>query len=240
MSYWGYGFPKQPTMAELKAKAARVVQRERNLGHDMRPVGPLSGRKVAKSWWGAAWCDNLERYADFANRIDRGKRYVRAGAVVDLDIMEGRIEAEVLGSGSSIYLVDVDIEPLHAKAKDKILQQCANQVDSLEALLDGEFPEELQDLFTAKDGLFPSPKKIRFSCSCPDSARMCKHVAAALYGIGARLDDDPLLFFQLRGIDPNDLVKQAVSNRVESMLKNADKPSDRVMGEESLHEIFGL
>lgn len=239
MSYWGYGY-KQPTMAELKAKAQRTVQKMRKKGYEMHPVGPISGRTIAHSWWGAAWGDNMERYADLANRISRGKRYVRAGAVIDLAISKGQINAEVLGSGNSVYHVEIDIDPLSDTAKSAILKKCANQVDSLESLLSGEFPEELAHLFTARGGLFPSPNSIAFSCSCPDSAYMCKHVAATLYGIGARLDDDPLLFFELRGIDPQDLVKRAVANRVESMLKNADKPSDRIMSDDSLHEVFGL
>lgn len=235
---WGYY--KQPTMAEIRAQSARTVAQLRAKGHDIHPVEPRSGRKLASSWWGEAWCDNLEKYADLANRIDRGKRYVRAGAVIDLQVEEGVVRAQVTGTRKKPYNVTVHIAPLSEDAKKRVLEKCANRVEGLDALLDGEFPPELKDLFTGKNGLFPTSKEISFACSCPDSASVCKHVAASLYGIGARLDDDPLLFFRLRGMDPDDLVAKAVESRVDSMLKNADVKTDRTMDDADLREVFGI
>ena len=97
-----------------------------------------------------------------------------------------------------------------------------------------------QDIFLGSGGLFPTPREISFSCSCPDWAMMCKHVAAALYGVGARLDADPLLFFTLRGIETTRFVDVVIANRVESMLANVDRPSPRIIRDASLDELFGV
>ena len=82
--------------------------------------------------------------------------------------------------------------------------------------------------------------KIHFGCSCPDWAVMCKHVAAALYGVGVRLDEDPLLFFELRGIDFNRFIDAAVASRVEAMLKNAKVSSSRIIKNQDISELFGV
>lgn len=242
MSYYygGWGSYKQPTIAELRSKSDRLIRARRKAGVDMHPVPAVNGNKIAKSWWGNAWCTNLERYADFANRIGRGKKYVKSGAVVDLDIQPGEVNAEVIGSGNSIYRVVVEIDPIPAENKKAILDRCVNRIDNVDELLKGKFPEDMQELFTAHNGLFPSPREIRLGCTCPDSAVMCKHVAATLYGIGVRFDEDPLLFFKLRGIEADDLVRKALDGRIESMLANAHKPSERIMDDASLHEVFGL
>lgn len=242
MSYryggWGY---RQPTVAELKADAAREIARAASRGEHWEPVAAASGRgPLASSWWGRAWCDNLERYADFANRIDRGRRYVRAGAVLDLHIEKGVVTAKVMGSRGVPYEVEVKIEPLPERRATELMDRCGQKVKDLDTLVRGEFPEELKGVFFEKNGLFPSPSEIDFGCSCPDWAYMCKHVASVLYGIGVRFDQDPLLFFQLRGIDPNMLIDAAVQNRLESMLENADRPSRRIMDDSSWHDLFGL
>lgn len=82
--------------------------------------------------------------------------------------------------------------------------------------------------------------KIHFNCSCPDWADMCKHVAAALYGIGARFDKDPLLFFKLRGVDTEKLIGKAIQNKIEMMLENADVASDRLLADDEVSALFGL
>lgn len=235
---WGY---KQPTMAELRADAARQLRQAAARGEDWNPVRPASVRgPLAKSWWGEAWCDNLERYADFANRIARGRRYLRSDAVLDLRIEEGRVEAKVMGSRGVPYGVRIDIRPLPPEKVEALLDRCGRKVKNLDSLLEGEFPEELKSVFFEKGGLFPSPDEILFGCSCPDWASMCKHVAAVLYGIGVRFDEDPLLFFTLRGVDPGTLVDAAVQNRLQSMLENAGRPSTRIIDDSSWQELFGL
>lgn len=239
MGYWGFSY-SQPTIAELKAKAEKTIEREAQKGHILHPI-ILEGRTIAKSWWGNAWCRNLESYADFASRIERGRRYVRANCVIDLVIDKGVVTALVQGSHAKPYSVEIDINPLPKKTLKAILENPLSKLSNLEELVSGRFPEEMEELFRAKGkGLFPSPKEISMSCSCPDWAVMCKHVAAVLYAIGAKFDEDPLLFFKLRGIDTADFIQMTVEKRLNRMLGNADKLSSRVMDAETdLAEIFG-
>ena len=237
--YWEDGCYSQPTTSELKRKseASRVSAEKK--GKRLEPV-VIQGRKIAKSWWGRAWCDNLERYADYESRLDRGKRYVKTGAVIDLSITKGRIQAKVQGSRKTPYKVEIRISPLSEERCQEILQTCGKRVETLENLLAGDFPEELKELFTQRGGLFPSSREISFSCSCPDWALMCKHVAAVLYGIGARLDENPSLFFELRGIEMGRFIDVAIANRVERMLKNAGRTSSRTMDEGDICGLFGI
>ena len=237
--YWEDGFYSQPTTSELKRKseASRVSAEKK--GKRLEPV-VIQGRKIAKSWWGRAWCDNLERYADYESRLDRGKRYVKTGAVIDLSITKGRIQAKVQGSRKTPYKVEIRISPLSEERCQEILQKCGKRVETLEKLLAGDFPEELKELFTQQGGLFPTSREINFSCSCPDWALMCKHVAAVLYGIGARLDENPSLFFELRGIEMSRFIDVAIANRVELMLKNSERTSSRVIDEGDICRLFGI
>lgn len=229
----------QPDTKSLKKNARETVKRESAKGKKMIPV-IIQGRKIATSWWGQAWCNNLERYADFDSRLDRGKRYVRTGAVIDLQIRKGKVAARVQGRRKTPYKVDIRISPLSEERCQYAISQCEKKIENIELLIQGKFPEELKELFTGSDGLFPSPKEISFGCSCPDWALMCKHVAAVLYGIGARFDENPLLFFELRGIDVDKFIDVAIENKIENMLKNADKPSDRIMETDGWEALFGL
>jgi len=238
---WGYGYYRKPTVASQRAQAEkRRKQLEKKLG-DLQPV-LVEGNKIAKTWWGMSWNRNLESYADYSNRIGRGRSYCKNGLVLDLRIAEGQVKAKV--SGSSIYDVSIQIDKLPEAKWEKIAAVCAGRVESMEALIEGRFPQELSEAFLKQgDGLFPTPKEISFKCSCPDWASMCKHVAAALYGIGARLDQDPMLFFTLRGVDPAALIKRSVEEKMQSLLANAEgagKKSRRIIGEREASRIFGV
>ncbi len=235
-----YGYPSYVSAAEKKAKAAKVLAKLRKKNPDISPV-QIEGRLIAKSWWGKAWVDNLERYADYANRIDRGKTYVKNGMVLDLQIQRGRVSALVCGSTMKPYTVEIMIDPLSKKNMDELTKLCDYRIDTIEALTAGKFTKELEGLLSAKGtGLFPSPKEIHFSCSCPDWAYMCKHVASVLYGIGARLDDNPLLFFTLRDIDSERFIKKSVEKKTELMLQNAGRESSRTIDEEDVAGLFGI
>ena len=237
--YWDDGFYSQPSASELKRKSEASRKSAEKKGKTLEPV-VIRGRTIARSWWGKAWCDNLERYADFESRLDRGKRYVRTGAVVDLKIDKGRLSARVQGTRKTPYKVEIRISPLSEERCQEIIAACGRKVENLEKLLAGDFPEELKELFTQKNGLFPASREISFSCSCPDWALMCKHVAAALYGVGARLDEDPSLFFTLRGIEMGRFIDVAIANRVELMLQNASRPSGRIIAPGEVRELFGV
>lgn len=201
----------------------------------------LAGKALANSWWGKAWNANLEAYSDYANRLPRARTYVRAGSVIHLAIEPGIVRGLVQGSRRTPYKVSVEIKPLSAGRIKKIEAMVGARVENLEALVRGEFPEELAAIFTdLEHGLFPSPEEIDFSCSCPDWAHMCKHVGAVLYGVGARLDADPLLFFTLRKVDMNIFLQKTIDQRLETMLKRAEKPSKRVLDPEIAKELFNV
>ena len=238
MSYYGYS--KQPTVAEKKEKARKSLQKLKKKNPDIEPV-VIEGTKLAKSWWGKSWNENLESYADYENRITRGKSYVRNNAVLDLKISKGTIKAVVQGSRAKPYDVQIQIDPLSSEKWDQVTALCNHRIDSLEQLIEGKFPKELEVLFIdRKYGMFPSPKEIDFACSCPDWASMCKHVAAALYGIGSRLDVNPMLFFELRDLNGQELIKKSMDQKIESMMKNAGKKSKREILDKDISDIFGL
>jgi uncharacterized Zn finger protein len=225
----------------LRRKAQESVRDAQKKGRDYEPVIPHRGsRQICESWWGQAWCANLEQYADYASRLERGRRYFRSGTVVDLKIRGGRVEARVQGSRKVPYKVDIRISPLSEEKCQEIIARCGRKIQTIDKLINGEFPDELRDLFTGENGLFPSPREISFNCSCPDWALMCKHVAAAMYGIGVRFDENPFYFFHLRGIDVDRFIDVALENKVESMLRNAEQPSERILRETDLTGLFGV
>ena len=238
-NYWS-DFPQysQPDVSELRKKSEATKKKEREKGKVLEPV-VIKGRSITNNWWGNAWCENLERYADYESRLGRGKRYVRTGSVVDLKIKKGKILARVQGTRKTPYKVEIRISPLSEEKCQAIIKRCGRKLDNLEKLLTGDFPEQMSELFQWKDGLFPAPREISFSCSCPDWALMCKHVAAALYGVGARLDENPLLFFELRGIDVGHFIDVTLANKVEAMLANAGNVSSRMM-DDSAERLFGV
>ncbi len=237
--YWDTGFYSQPNASELKKNAAASRKKEQKKGNILEPV-VVQGRTIVKNWWGKAWCSNLEQYADYENRLDRGKRYVRTGAVLDLKIKKGKILARVQGTRKTPYKVEIRISPLSEEKCQNIIEKCGRKMENIEELMSGNFPVEMQELFQGKDGFFPTPKEISFQCSCPDWALMCKHVSAVLYGVGVRLDEQPLLFFELRGIDVGRFIDVTLASKVEEMLANEGKPSDRIMDEADIKGLFGV
>lgn len=237
--YYSYGFFRQPTVSEMEATAEAELKKARKKGLDMQPAVPKTGgNRICTSWWGKSWCDNLERYADYSNRLPRGKKYIRHKCVLDLKIQKGEVNALV--SGSSVYKVRIRFDPLKKEKEKELSDKCSREIENIEELIQGRFPESLKSLFYEKGGLFPSPKEIHFSCSCPDFAVMCKHVAAVMYGIGVRLDEDPLQFFVLRGIDVEPFVTHVIEDKVDTMLKNARKPTRRVLEMEDIEGLIGI
>lgn len=203
-----YDYPPYVPVAQRRARAKKKMQSMRKQGMNVQPI-EIEGRKITQTFWGKAWCSHLEQYSDFSNRLPRGRTYVRNGSVCHLEIDKGRITAIV--SGSSLYNIEVKITPLAASRWKTIKNQCAGQIGSLLELLQGKLSKQVMEIVTdPKKGLFPSPREIKLDCDCPDWATLCKHIAAVLYGIGARLDQQPELLFVLRGADHNDLISAEV------------------------------
>ena len=238
MSFWE--FPRYVSVGEKQQRSKKKLEQLTKKNKDIKPV-ILEGTTLAKTWWGKAWNRNLEAYADYSNRIGRGRSYVRCGSVLDLQIQEGNIKALVQGSDSDPYSIVIKIKALEKTIWKEIKDFCAGKLDSLQELLMGKFPEALGEIFTAHGkGLFPSPKEIDFDCSCPDWASMCKHIAATLYGIGARLDHDPNLFFLLRKIEIGDLISETIRDKTEELLTRAKRKSLRIIEDQDLSSVFGI
>ena len=251
MSYWGWGrFPRHVTVEERKQKAKKQLATLLKKGIALDPV-TVEGRAIARSWWGMHWNQNLERYADYDYRLDRGRSYVRSRAVLDLKIKNGIIQAMVAGSGRKPYDVKITIKRLDPAKWKELVEKTSGRIETVSGLLEGIFPQELGDLFFAENkGLFPSPKQIHFTCSCPDFASLCKHTAAALYGTGARLDKQPALFFTLRDVNMKELVGKAAAHAAGRLLskadgRNATDKKSRILklgetGKDSVSEMFGI
>ncbi len=212
-----------------------AIQLAKKQKRERQPVS-IQGRTIAKTFWGKAWCDNLTAYQDYSNRLPRGATYVRNGSVVDLIISPKNIEAIV--AGSEPYTVKIEITELDQKRWKAIRAECSESIDSLLDLLSGRLSDGvMKQLTDQKTGLFPSPREIRMSCSCPDSSSCCKHLAAVMYGVGARLDNQPELLFLLRGVDHQELVSQAIA------AGNLDRELGRGSGgldSQDLGAIFGI
>lgn len=205
----------------------------------MEPV-VVVGRSIVNSWWGKAWNRNLESYADLSNRISRGRSYFRQGAVIDLKISPGLVSALVSGSRVKPYKVTIDVDPMSPSVSRDIQSRCSEKLSDVEALFEGRMPLNMENVLTSSDGLFPRESEIHFHCSCPDSAYMCKHVVAVLYGLGVRFDSDPKLFFELRRIPMDMLVETTMRNRLDLMLQNADKATSRMLDESMIGSLFGV
>jgi uncharacterized Zn finger protein len=230
-----YGWRPYVPVAERRRQAEREVAKLKKKGQSSAPI-TIAGRNIATSFWGKSWCANLEHYSDYANRLPRGRTYVRNGSVVDLQIAKGEVTALV--AGSSLYRIKISIAPVKPVRWKSICRDCAGSVDSLVELLQGRFEKGVMDrVCRAGDGLFPAPQEIKLSCSCPDWAEMCKHVAAALYGVGARLDHKPQLLFVLRGVDENELLAGAGGDLA---LPKAALGRTKVLDEGDLAAVFGL
>ena len=232
---YDYGWKPYVPVAERRRQAARKIARLAKKGQTVSPV-VIDGRKIAKTFWGKSWCDNLERYSDYANRLPRGRTYVRNGSVVDLQLSPGTVTALV--SGSSLYRVEVKVAAVSKPHWNAVCADCAGAIDSVIELLQGRCSQAVMTrLCQEKTGLFPQPAEIEFKCTCPDWASMCKHVAAVLYGIGARLDERPELVFALRNVDQQDLIASAGKGMAK---KRKGAAAAKVLDNSDLSDIFGI
>ncbi|MFO8056479.1 MAG: helix-turn-helix domain-containing protein [bacterium] len=228
-----YFWPRYVSVGERRAKARQLKDRLRKKGMDIKPI-EIEGRAIARSFWGKGWCKHLESFSDYANRLPRGRSYVRHHAVCHLEIQSGRVEAMV--SGTDLYKVTIEIKKLEADKWQAIKQRCAGQIGSMLELLRGSLSNEVMGVVTDREnGLFPLPGEITLKCSCPDWAAMCKHVAAVLYGVGSRLDHKPDLLFLLRGVDAEELISAEMALHTDETAEGAD-----IIAEDQLGDIFGV
>jgi uncharacterized Zn finger protein len=233
--YYEDQWPAYVSVAERRLRAEREAGKLRKKGSELSPVA-IEGKKIASTFWGKAWCDNLESYRDYEYRLDRGRSYVRNGQVIDLQIAPHVVTAIV--SGSSVYTVKINIAEVPKTQWKSICADCAGGIDSLVELLQGRFSKGVMERICRQGvGLFPIPADIRFSCSCPDGASLCKHVASALYGVGSRLDAKPELLFRLRAVNENDLV--ATIGDVLPMSKQGPA-AGKVLEADDMAALFGL
>jgi uncharacterized Zn finger protein len=205
---------------ERKDRLEREIAKRVKRGERFESLAVPSGsKKLCATFWGQAWCRNLESYQVYESRLPRGRSYLRQGKVYNLEIEPGKVCAEV--AGAELYETSVIIQPLDAERWQEIVKNAAGQVGSMLDLLAGKLGDGLMTMLTdPEDGLFPKPKEIRFNCSCPDFADMCKHVSAVLYGVGVLLDTRPELLFTLRGVDQADLLSNASNSTITDLSAN--------------------
>jgi uncharacterized Zn finger protein len=222
------------TVAERRREAAHAAEKLRKKDPSVAPV-TIEGSRIATSFWGKAWCDAIESFRDYEYRLERGRSYVRHGAVVDLRIAPGEVIARV--NGSELYRTKITITPTPPAKWRAICADCTGRIDSLVELLQGRFSKPVMERLCNQDsGLFPRSSEIKFSCSCFDHASMCKHVAAVLYGIGARLDHSPELLFRLRAVDETALLDLDAAQPRAPKGPNAGK----MLAGDDLAALFGL
>ncbi len=233
---WGYygNFAPYVPVAQKKAQAVKhAASVASKAGRKPSPV-VIQG-KITKTFWGNSWCQNLEAYSDYSNRLPRGATYVRNGSVVDLQISEGMISAIV--AGSSPYHISIAIQGLLPTQWKDVKRECAGQIGSLVELLQGKLSKSVMEIVSRKGtGLFPKPNEIKMRCSCPDSAGLCKHLAAVMYGIGARLDQQPELLFKLRKVDHLELIADAG----QAPLKGRKTTKTKTIAANNLADVFGI
>lgn len=232
MSRWRK-WPRYVPVAERRAKAQKKVQQLRKKGKNIFPI-QIEGRTIARSFWGQGWCTHLESFSDFSNRLPRGRTYVRNGSVCHLEIGPGHVRAMV--SGSKIYNVTIGIRELPCAVWEEIKHKCAGSIGSMLELLQGRLSDEVMQVVTdARKGLFPRPEEISLHCDCPDWAVMCKHVAAVLYGVGHRLDQEPELLFTLRRVEARELISSDLS-----FLEESSQVGEDTLSYDEVGHIFGI
>lgn len=235
MSYHSY-YPPYVPVAKRRAKAEKLAKKMMKKGEVLEPV-QIEGRKITTTFWGKAWCDNLEAYSDYESRLPRGRTYARNRSVIDLKISKGTITALI--SGSEVYTAHVKIDPIPTKQWEVLKKESAGKVGSLIELLGGKLSQEVMAIMTnLETGLFPKPKEIHLDCSCPDWAGLCKHLAGVLYGVGSRLDTRPELLFLLRSVNHEELIDEASLGMTIDQVATSDESS--ILGDDHLSDIFGI
>jgi uncharacterized Zn finger protein len=231
-------YPAYVSVAQRKKNAAKKAKALEKQGYVLEPIGKLkSPMKIATSFWGRSWCRHLESFSDYSNRLPRGRTYVRNESILHLHIESGKVTAMV--NGSELYELEIAIDPLPTAQWTAVKKACQGKIATLIELLQGKISDEIMTVVTdPKTGLFPKPKQIHFNCNCPDWADMCKHIAAVLYGVGARLDDSPELLFTLRGVDQNELI--SLDTAQQTITSGSRRSRRRTLSDDAVNNVFGI
>ena len=236
-------FREYVSVGKRTARAKRKIAQLQKKKKDINPV-VIEGNKIATSWWGKSWINHLKSYADYDNRVQRGKSYVKNGLVIHLIIKEREIESMVMGTSSRPYKITITMKKIRKKKWNQIKKLSRKHLSTLSDLLEGNLPKELDRVFSdCKEGIFPTLKEISFECSCPDWASMCKHVSATLFALGNRLDQEIDLFFQLRGVNIQDLIQSAVQSEtthLQQIVPTAQSAEVLNLGDSKLAQLFNI
>ncbi|MBW4630516.1 MAG: SWIM zinc finger family protein [Iphinoe sp. HA4291-MV1] len=186
--------------------------------------------KFSRTWWGDRFIQALEAFTDDA-RLQRGRSYARGGKVLSFEIEQNHITARVKGSinpyfgvyKEPTYNISIEITPIAKARWNEIIQQLSSKASVVSRLLINEVPENIEDSFSELGvHLLPhSRKDFKTSCSCPDYANPCKHIAGVYYLVASQLDQNPFLLFELRGL-----------SKVELQKKLAESPLGKLLSEE--------
>lgn len=201
-----------------------------------RYVVNVSTNLLVHTWWGKKWCENILGLADFENRLARGRNYLRKGAIKELYIEKGEINAKVKGYADEPYAITITIDPLDVNCANRIRQK----FNHISGIKNNYIPKDCLFLYEAETGLLPSNNEIHFSCSCPDSAIMCKHIIAVMYAIGCILDQKPLFLFDLRGIDISMGKHEIELNEINSFLSRIDDDDFSTANSCFLSQLFDI
>jgi uncharacterized Zn finger protein len=234
MAWRGEPYPEYVTAAGRRLRAQLHRRELARQGTEALSIA-IEGREIARTFWGKAWCAHIESLADLATRLPRGRSYVRNGAVLHLEIARGAVRARV--SGTELYRVEIGILPVAPARWDAVRRACAGRIATAVDLLSGKLSSAVMSVLCDPEaGIFPRSEELDLSCSCPDGARLCKHLAAVLYGVGARLDHAPELLFTLRGVE----LEQLVAAAGDAGARAGGEAPSAAFSDAELSEIFGI
>ncbi len=235
-------FREYVSVGERSARAQRKIRQLKKKNPNLNPV-VIDGKQIASSWWGKAWINHLKHYADFDNRVGRGRSYVKNGLVIHFAIKPGHIESIVMGTSSSPYNIKIKTKKLSPNKWNKMKRLSREHLCTLPELNEGKFPKELKDIFSDRgEGIFPTIKEMSFHCSCPDWANMCKHVSASLFALGSQIDNNIDLFFKLRGVNTSELVQSALKDEAKHLKNRKFEDTAQVLtlSEKKLASLFDI
>lgn len=191
--------------------------------------------QFSRTWWGQRFIAALEQFTDL-NRLGRGRSYAHGGRILDYTLTNGTVTARVRGSinpyfgvyKEPLYQTTITIKAIIAADWTKVIRRIASRADLVTKLLMNEMPDTIEETFTELDlHLLPhSQRDFVTTCSCPDSANPCKHIAGVYYLLASALDQDPFVMFELRGLSRDDLRTELARSPLGQILASALVPYD--------------